>query len=154
MSTTGWAILQFCIKTLPQISDSNEITCHDFCPHFSHFLLQCVLPAFLPRIPPRSHNELLCPHLQCTLHARESFSIASNQRFGKTAETNFWMKLINNAEFRIQNSEFRMQNTECRIMNANSDVKFLVFPKGVVRPHRKNPVADRVEPNSSRRRVS
>jgi hypothetical protein len=88
------AKLGLLIKTPPQISDSNEITCHDFCPHFSHFLLQCVLPAFLPRIPPRSHNELLCPHLQCTLHARESFSIALTQLFGKTAETNFWMKLI------------------------------------------------------------
>ena len=86
----GLTRLKFRLTAWPdQLSGSNVITCHDLSPHFSQVLRQWALPAFGPRIPPRSQSELLCPQSHFTRHARESCSILSDQLFGRSLTISF-----------------------------------------------------------------
>jgi hypothetical protein len=59
-----------------------------------HFLYHRGSPAALKRIPPISQTDLAQPHEHRTIHKRESASMASIQRCGRTAEKNLWKKLI------------------------------------------------------------
>ena len=50
-------------------------------------------PAAFQRTPPHSQTDRANPHEQRTIHARESASIDSAHRFGRTAESARWIKL-------------------------------------------------------------
>ena len=75
-------------------SGSRETLCQERRPHCGQRINQRGSPTALYRIPPNSQTERAQPHEQRTIHKRESASIASIQRPGRSAAKNFWAELI------------------------------------------------------------